>query len=230
MGPKTPLDAYWNFFESFNSRDPHRFSAALHYPHLRVSWRQDARVVADAEAHALAQSWNEIKASGWERSIGAEPHVIQSSEDKFHIAGGWTRVDKDNHPILSNRVVYIVTRIDGYWGIQSRFGTDPGGTNEDVETDNAIMRTIGWMYAHITQNKEDALRACSAPYFEIEVGGIRKVANIDQLTLRNLSEPKIERVQNGPGSVTYKVYSQADAALVYVTNRRGWRIEAISWL
>ena len=40
------------------------------------------------------------------------------------LAGGWTRRRTDGSPIVSNRVLYTLTRLDGEWGIQARFGID----------------------------------------------------------------------------------------------------------
>ena len=230
MSSETPIEAYWNFFKSFNTRDAHQFSAALHYPHVRVSWRRDPRIVADAEAHALAQSWDQFIKTGWDHTEGAEPKVIQESPDKVHVEGGWTRMNAKNEPILSNRVVYIITRIDGSWGIQARYGIDPSPDDKPTEIDNATMQCVGWLFGQATANKEGVYEACAKPFYEIDVGAVKKVSSIDKVDMRTLDEPQLERVQSGSKSATYVVNSKANSSLLYLTRQIGWRIWAVSWL
>jgi len=78
------------------------------------------------EAHVAAMSWNAVEATGWDHSVEREPEIVHAGADRFHIAGGWTRYTKENAPILSTYVTYVVTRIGASWGIQSRFAVDPG--------------------------------------------------------------------------------------------------------
>ena len=49
---------------------------------------------------------------------------MHETDDKVHLAGGWTRFRADDSPIISNRVLYVLTRLEQGWGIQARFGVD----------------------------------------------------------------------------------------------------------
>ncbi len=110
------------------------------YPHVRVSagdpggpnrrffnQRAAARLYPDAEDYAVAaqaMGWERFETTGWVRTRGRAPVRIHESDDLVLLAGGWTRVRADDSPIVSNRVLYTLTQIEGGWGIQARFGVD----------------------------------------------------------------------------------------------------------
>ncbi|MCY3559425.1 MAG: hypothetical protein OXH13_12410 [Chloroflexi bacterium] len=142
----TPTAAYWAFFEHFNAQDPHGWAGAMSYPHVRVSAapaqvRNDqpgARTAsgvysseADYAAMAAEAGWRRFEATGWVRTQGITPRVVHSSADKVHLAGGWTRHRADDSEIITNRVLYVMTRTAEGWGIQARFGVD--GFNRGAE-------------------------------------------------------------------------------------------------
>ena len=137
---QTPEAAYWAFFERFNDQDPDGWAGVMSYPHVRVSAgaaanrqsrffnpRTAARVYSDHDDYAStarSMGWERFIATGWVRTQGMEPDRIHESEDMVLLAGGWTRLRSDDSPIVSNRVLYTLTRLDGSWGIQARFGVD----------------------------------------------------------------------------------------------------------
>ncbi len=97
----------------------------MSYPHVRVSADAAApRLYPTARNYAQSASWDRFKATGWVRTDGIEPVRTHESADKVHLADGWTRYTAAGERILSNRVTYVLTRIDGSWGIQARFGVD----------------------------------------------------------------------------------------------------------
>ena len=135
----TPTAAYWAFFENFNAKDPVGWAGAMSYPHVRVSATQQPRrgdgpsprtasgvypTADDYAAMATGAGWGRFEATGWVRTQGVTPRVVASSEDKVHLAGGWTRHRADDSEIVTNRVLYVLSRMDGGWGIQARFGID----------------------------------------------------------------------------------------------------------
>ena len=174
----TALGAYWRFFESFNSRDPVRFSGALHYPHVRISPKQTPVLVPTAAAHAEAMSWQRVIASGWDHTEGHEPQLLHSATDRAHIVGGWTRVDAHGEPVLVNRVVYIVTRINGGWGVQCRFGTDGGDATQSGESDAHHQRALGMVGEYIDAYNDRhwarCVRLLSTPHYQVDVGMVRE--------------------------------------------------------
>lgn len=142
----TPTAAYWAFFENFNAKDPLGWAGAMSYPHVRVSAarpptrgagpspRTASGVYPTADDYASMAAragWERFEATGWVRTQGITPRVVASSEHKVHLAGGWTRHRADDSPIISNRVLYVLTRTDDGWGIQARFGIDFHASSDD---------------------------------------------------------------------------------------------------
>lgn len=240
----TALAAYWRFFESFNSRDPVRFSAALHYPHVRVSPRQTPVLVPTAAAHAAAMSWQRVIASGWDHTDGHEPQLLHSATDRAHIVGGWTCVDAQGEPVLVNRVVYIVTRVDGGWGMQCRFGTDGGDAAQTSASDaqRALAMVEEYIDAYNDRHWARCVRLLATPHFRVDVGTVREWADSESLwsTLRDshwhFVTPVAKHVaQGGKDCVAVAFEGMLDGGDVavkgvfFVVRRRGsWGIQARS--
>ena len=129
----SPEDAYWAFFEADSAKDAEAWAGVMSYPHVRVSARGTASYYETPEAYASGASWESREATGWVRSRGIEPTRLHESADKVHLAAGWTRYNAADEPILSNRVTYILTRLDGSWGIQARFGVDSFTEGENTD-------------------------------------------------------------------------------------------------
>lgn len=155
----TPTAAYWAFFENFNAKDPVGWAGAMSYPHVRVSAarpptrgagpspRTASGVYPTAEDYASMASgagWERFETTGWVRTQGVTPRVVASSDSKVHLAGGWTRHRADDSPIVSNRVLYVLTRTDEGWGIQARFGIDFHASGDDRAAQaNAALAALG---------------------------------------------------------------------------------------
>ena len=129
---ETPEAAYFAFLETFNARDAAGWAGVNSWPHARISaaadnaahWRPPTRVFSDAEEYLAEPLWADLEATGWARSESLPPSIVQASDVKAHIAGGWTRYSVDGKPMAANRVVYVMTRADEGWGIQAQLKTD----------------------------------------------------------------------------------------------------------
>ena len=130
---ESPEAAYFAFLQTFNARDAAGWAGVNSWPHARISaaapdstvhWRPPTRVFADAEEYLAEPLWAELEATGWARSASLPPTIVQASDLKAHIAGGWTRYDAEGRAMASNRVVYVTTRTDAGWGIQAQLKTD----------------------------------------------------------------------------------------------------------
>lgn len=120
----SPENAYEGFFTTFNAQDTKRWVTVLNYPHVRVSPRGSSQVIDTEEANIPDESWEQVRATGWVRTVQIPSSTIHKSEEKAHLSGGWTRYNVNDEPILSNRVTYVMTRVGSQWGIQARFGVD----------------------------------------------------------------------------------------------------------
>ena len=165
-----PLDSYWNFFTTFNTRNPQTFSSALRYPHVRISPRRTPVVVPTLEAHAQRQTWQPFIDTGWDHTVGMKPIVLHESEDRAHIVGGWTRFTADEKPILTNHVCYIVTNTAEGWGVQSRFGVDGDASEENYAV--AVDLVDRYFDALVARQWRTAAASCRYPTFRIGVGEI----------------------------------------------------------
>lgn len=230
---ETALDAYWRFFETFNTRDAYAFSSAMSYPHVRVSWAREPVVLADQEAHALSVSWDAFIRSGWDHTVGADPELVGSSDNKAHISGGWTRFTASDKPILVNRVCYIATRIEGRWGIQSRFGTDPGNDGDEQPKSESIGAIeCARRFLQAAANDVDLIgQYTTDDFFVIDVGAVRRVHRGNDPAAVGMHDPQLRVVQSGPSSVTINAAEGDHTALIYTVQQDGeWRAKAGSWL
>ena len=140
MSFQSPEETYEEFFLWFNSEDAEGWANVMQYPHVRISSGVNSSYLSTSglsyfetkDDYANAVSWEGFKSTGWVRTHRIDPVRIHESEHKVHLAGGWTRYDKNDEPILSNRVTYILTQIlKGTWKIQARFGLDSLNALED---------------------------------------------------------------------------------------------------
>ena len=179
---ETAVGAYWRFFEAFNSRDAVQFSAALHYPHVRVSPKGTPAIVDTAAAHAAQTSWDAVVASGWDHTEGDEPRVLHAAADKVHIVGGWTRVDAQGKTVGVNRVVYIATHVGAGWGMQSRFATGAGADAQDDSHHQLALAVVEeYMDAYNDRHWARCGNLLFTPHFQVDVGMVREWQDRDTL-------------------------------------------------
>jgi hypothetical protein len=115
------LDA---FMHAFNARDVDAWAATLNYPHVRfasgtVSVYEDAAAFGGRDAFAM------LVQTGWDHSHWLTRDIVLSAPDKVHINTRFQRFNADNAPIGTYESLYIVTRVDGRWGIQARSSLAP---------------------------------------------------------------------------------------------------------
>ena len=202
----TPTAAYWAFFEGFNAKDPDHWAGAMSYPHVRVSAappsptpRTTAGLYSDQQAYArwaAELGWERFEATGWVRTQGLTPRVIHASETKVHLAGGWTRYRADGSAILSNRVLYVMTRTDEGWGIQARFGVD--SFNADASSEAAIAAAEQLGELRNAGDFEAFAQRLRYPLTIVGIGEVHRIESAEQFLAVSASQP-IEAV---PGSVS----------------------------
>lgn len=109
------------FMAGMNARDGALFAAALNYPHVRFASNR-VRIWNTAEEFGggYIQEFLGRAESGWARSRFDLRDVIESSADKVHIQVQFSRLDVNGNVLASYRSFWIVTRVEGHWGIQAR--------------------------------------------------------------------------------------------------------------
>ena len=107
---------------------------------------------ANAEEYLSAPLWIQLETTGWVHSQSTPPSIVQSSELKAHIAGGWTRYDNDDSAMASNRIVYVATKMADGWGLQAQLKIDSFVEGQEVSAEqeaalSAIERVMSALSA-----------------------------------------------------------------------------------
>lgn len=243
MAAKTfaaPEDAYREFFRADSAQDAKAWAAVMQYPHVRVSAIAQPAYYETPEEYAARASWTKREATGWVRSVGVEPerlHAGRGAETagKVHLAGGWTRYNAQDEPILRNRVTYVLTRIDGSWGIQARFGTDSFVEGETYDTAPATQAVAEHLRALARGAAEAAAALCRDPFTDVGIGRVHTHTNAAHLEAAltpdaGLTPGEITAAQSGSTGVVvaanWTPQSGGEAHAVFVVGRAGgfWRI------
>jgi hypothetical protein len=245
---ETSIDAYWAFFDTFNARDADGWAGVMSYPHVRVSPprpdatpRTPSRVFVSAEEYATMAptAFERIASTGWVRTEGIEPEVIHASDDRVHLAGGWTRYNAAGEPILTNRVSYVMTRLDEGWGIQARFGID--SWSEDADTSDhqrAALDLADRSIEIVNVGDRDGFRGLfNYPLTQVAVGDVAVVERPQDLPYLFADDPAVTAdmrvVQAGERAVTLAADLRGNGLvldeLVLVTlDEGGWGMQAVS--
>jgi hypothetical protein len=92
------LQALDRYMETWNSRDPARWAASLHYPHIRPG-PGPFELAQTATQYAAGVDFNRTVATGWHHSEWTSRQVLQVGIDKVHVAGSWTRYAADGREL-----------------------------------------------------------------------------------------------------------------------------------
>lgn len=110
-----------DFIRAFNALDHEALAATLNFPHVRLANGKftevkDAASYIDisrkGEPHLIDQGWHHTDVQSIE--------VVQDGDEKVHIAMRILRCKEDGTPYLTFDTLWIVTLLDGHWGIQFR--------------------------------------------------------------------------------------------------------------
>ncbi len=234
-----PEEAYWMFFTAFNAKDAEAWAGVMSYPHVRVPALGSPRYFETPEAYVSRSSWERMEATGWVRTQGIEPTRLHESADKVHLAGGWTRYNAADEPIISNRVAYILTRLDGSWGIQARFGVDSFMEGENVEDSAATATDLVERYLEALDALDfaDCARLSIYPFTQVGIGEVQQFQDeaalerwLAAIPRRRTTKRDVRASQTGTDGVNVAVTAtfesgQAEHALFLVAKREGrWGI------
>ncbi len=252
----SPEAVYFDFLDTFNRRDADGWAGVNAWPHARISaadpqetvhWRPATRIFHNAAEYTAAPIWDELAASGWARSESAPPTIVQASDAKAHIAGGWTRFDADGRAIAANRIVYAAVRVDGSWRLQAQLKTDSYEDAVDFSAQaEAARAAVESALQRLDARDVDRYAATLAYPFTL-LGPPGVVMQIDSAAemaaaMRTVGDDQLDappgsaRVVNcghSGANVTFSVQrnGQREQALALVGRRDDqWRILAISGL
>ena len=178
-GPATALtedearQAVRRFIEAWNTRDPAAFAATLQYPHVRPTADFDGRVFADAAAYAATVDFDQVVATGWDRTRLDSAAVVHTGDGQAHVAGRYTRLRADGSAIFSNQVLYVVTENDESIGIQARLAAgfdDLSEAEREATASAAIAAVERYLAAFNARDEEAVVAALHFPHVRVGVG------------------------------------------------------------
>lgn len=161
------------FIDAWNTRDPAAFAATLQYPHVRPTADFEGRVFPDAAAYAATIDFNQVLATGWDRSRLDSAIVVQAGEGQAHVAGRYTRLRADGSAIWSNQVLYVVTEKDGSVGIQARLAAgfdDLSGADREATASEGLAAVERYLAAFNARDEEAMTAALHFPHVRVGVG------------------------------------------------------------
>ncbi len=169
-------EAVRRFIEAWNTREPAAFAATLQYPHVRPTADFDGRVFADAATYAAAIDFDQVLATGWDRTRLDSAEVVQAGEGQAHVAGRYTRLRADGSVIWSNQITYVVTEMNGSTGIQARLAAgldDLSESDREANATAAVAAVESYLAAFNARDEAAMTDAMQFPHVRVGVGRAR---------------------------------------------------------
>lgn len=239
----TPEDAYYGFFEADKAKNADAWAAVMSYPHVRVAAAGNIDYFNTPREYADAADWTSRAAIGWVRTAGREPTRLHETHNKVHLVGGWTRFDAKNEPILWNRVTYILTRLDGSWGIQARFAVGSYVEPDDETVTEAAAQTairhVRQYYQALGNKEADTYTGfCRFPMIKVGIGEVEVIEAKSSIRLGleggRINNLDISAAQSGTDGVIvattadYESGETQQSILVVGKVDDAWRIAGVS--
>ena len=171
------LDRY---LETWNSRDAAVWATSLHFPHVRPG-PGAFEMTRSPEEYVKGVNFEQTLKTGWHHSEWVTRDVLQVGIDKIHASGTWQRYTADDKPLAGSDITYVITRIDGRWGVQARFaagvnGIDPAGAAAQfrgwrIEARNGVHAGVELTRSSRSWPRRFTFRTCASPTDRSKRGG-----------------------------------------------------------
>ena len=114
-------DAIERYLDGFNKRDAHIMADGFNFPHVRLAKGKfvtipDAQTFIDAQPRITEL----LHAEGWDHTTMESLNIVQSGPGKVHVALRMVRRTAAAEPIHEFNTLWVVTDLDGHWGVQFR--------------------------------------------------------------------------------------------------------------
>ena len=109
------------FVATANAGNPEAHARTFNFPHVLIS-NGSASVwytLEELRSGYLPQLMA-LRERGWARSVYDAKEIVQSDGSTFHVAVRFTRYDQQQTPLGTYDALYVVTCVNGHWGIQAR--------------------------------------------------------------------------------------------------------------
>ena len=95
------------------------WAAWNNYPHVRLA-NGNVSVWESAEEYAMGRSFEGLARIGWHHGHWLSREVSLASPEKVHVETVFQRWNDRNEMIGEWQSLYMVTLVDGHWGVQAR--------------------------------------------------------------------------------------------------------------
>ena len=111
---RKPID---DFFTALNARDVDGCRKTLHYPHIQIAGNE-LSILNDPESFQI--DFQLLANEGWTYSTLDSCSMRQSCDEKVHFEIQLSMHKPNDSRYATYQALWIVTRVDGVWGIQGR--------------------------------------------------------------------------------------------------------------
>ena len=113
------VDAY---IAAINAGDGDAVRETLNFPHFRIGAKGGVIHYPDNSADHLGNFRSRTSADSWHRSVVDDIEAIYTIPTKAHVSVNFRRLRADGSVIGAYHSLYIITEIDGHWGLQGGSG------------------------------------------------------------------------------------------------------------
>jgi len=118
------MDVLDRFMDALNAYDAAAMDATMHFPHIRFAGGHIK--VYDKAGDNPMDLFDRLRAEDdWKYSSWRTRKLVQFSDIKAHVALSYTRFRSDDSVIGVYESLYVLTKVDGIWGIQMRSSFGP---------------------------------------------------------------------------------------------------------
>jgi hypothetical protein len=112
------------FMEGLNYYDAQAMDSAMPFPHVRFAGGQ-IKIYPKAGDNPMDLFERLRREDDWKYSRWVSRELVQCSDIKAHYALSYTRFRSDDSVIGVYESLYVLTQVDGSWGIQMRSSFGP---------------------------------------------------------------------------------------------------------
>lgn len=112
------------FMDALNAGDASAMDATMHFPHVRFT-RGSVKVYPEAGSNPMDLFQKLRSEDDWKYSTWRHREIVQFDDAKAHVRLSYTRYRADDSVIGVYHSLYVLTCIDGHWGIQARSSFGP---------------------------------------------------------------------------------------------------------
>jgi len=110
------------YIAAINAGDGEAVTETLNFPHFRIGSNGNVTHYPDSSANHLGNFRGRTRSAGWHRSVIDKQKALTTFPAKAHVGVHFRRLREDGSEIGAYYSLYIITEIDGHWGIQGGSG------------------------------------------------------------------------------------------------------------